>query len=150
MSNIKIEELQSHIQKFENEPFKKFIMESLTRYGTQDKFEEAVKLINVIAALYTKKKIIADNVNPYFFELMKTAAFIHNLFFDGSWISCFIARNKLYDSAVSAGIQKQHIEHIFTIVEGQLGVDMPVAGARPNPNSPVDDFALCCWIVKEL
>ena len=148
MSDIK--GLQRCLDSFENKPFKNFAETALRSYGSQEKFDEAVKVINVITALYTKKKIIADNVNPYFFELMKTAALIHNLFFDGSWLSCFMARNKLYDSAVSAGIQREHIEHIFTIVEGQLGVDMPVAGVRPNPNSPVDDFALCCWIVKEL
>lgn len=150
MSDIRKEELQLWLDKFENEPFKKFIHDALMHYGTQDKFKEAVKLIRIIRALYTKRKIIADNVNPYFIELMETAAFIHNLFFDGSWISCFEARNKLYESAVTAGIKGENIEHIFTIVEGQLGVDMPVAGARPNPNSPVEDFALCCWIVKEL
>lgn len=150
MSDINNKELQIYLDKFENEPFKKFIEAALTHYGTQEKFEEAVKLISVIRALYIKRRIIADNVNPYFIELMETAAFIHNLFFDGSWISCFMAREKLYDSAISAGIKDEHVEHIFTIVEGQLGVDMPVAGARPNPNSPVEDFALCCWITKEL
>lgn len=150
MSDIRKEELQLWLDKFENEPFKKFIQDALTRYGTQDKFEEAVRLIHVIRALYTKRKIIADNVNPYFVELMETAAFVHNLFFDGSWISCFTARDKLYDNAVAAGIKQEHVEHIFTVVEGQLGVDMPVAGVRPNPNSPVEDFALCCWITKEL
>lgn len=150
MSDIRKEELQLWLDRFENEPFKKFIHDALVRYGTQDKFEEAVRLIRVIRALYTKRKIIADNVNPYFVELMETAAFIHNLFFDGSWISCFMARDKLYDSATAAGIKGEHVEHIFTIVEGQLGVDMPVAGVRPNPNSPVEDFALCCWITKEL
>lgn len=150
MSDIKKEELQLWLDKFENEPFKKFIKEALMRYGTQDKFKEAIKLIRVIRALYTKRKIIANNVSPYFVELMETAAFIHNLFFDGSWISCFMARDKLYDSAIAAGIKGEHVEHIFTIVEGQLGVDMPVAGVRPNPNSPVEDFALCCWITKEL
>lgn len=150
MSDIKKEELQKYLVTFENQPFKKFIEETLINYGTQQKFKESVKVISVMESYYKKKKIIADNVNPYFIELMKTAAFIHNLFFDGSWISCFTAREKLYDRALIAGIQREHIEHVFTIVEGQLGSDMPVAGARPNPNSPVEDFALCCWITKEL
>lgn len=138
------------VNSFENKQFRDFIINAVTTYGTQDKFEEAGKVIKVMTAYYTKKKIIADNVNPYFFELMQTAAYIHNLFFDGSWISCFTARDKLYDMAIAAGIQREHVEHIFTIIEGQMGVDMPVAGARPNPNSPVEDFALCCWITKEL
>ena len=150
MSDIRKDELQTYLDKFENKPFVTFIKKALSFYGTQEKFEEAVKVITVIRAYYTKKKIIADNVNPYFIELMETAAFVHNLFFDGSWISCFLAREKLYNDALTAGIQREHAEHIFTIVEGQMGTEMPVAGVRPNPNSPVEDFALCCWIVKTL
>ena len=150
MTDIRIKELEMYLDTFENKPFKSFILKVLPQYGTQEKFEEAIKLITVIRAYYTKKKILADNVNPYFIELMETAALIHNLFFDGTWISCFIAREKLYDDAIAAGIQREHIEHIVTIVEGQLGMDMPIAGVRPNPNSPVEDFALCCWITKEL
>lgn len=144
------ERIAEAVNNFENRQFQDFIVNAVTTYGTQEKFNEAVKVINIMTAYYTKKKIIADNVNPYFFELMQTAAYIHNLFFDGSWISCFIARDKLQDMAVAAGIQREHAEHIFTIVEGQMGFDMPIAGSRPNPNSPVEDFALCCWIVKEL
>lgn len=150
MSKLTINDIEVYVDDFESKQLKTFIVEALAKYGTKEKLEEAVKLIKVIRALYTKKKIIAANINPYFIELMETAAFIHNLFTNDTWISCFIARDKLYNDALAAGIQREHIEHIFTIVEGQLGTDMPVAGVRPNPNSPVEDFALCCWIVKEL
>lgn len=96
MSDIRKDELQTYLDKFENKPFVTFIKKALSFYGTQEKLEEAVKVVTVIRAYYTKKKIIADNVNPYFIELMETAAFVHNLFFNGSWLSCFTAREKLY------------------------------------------------------
>lgn len=139
-----------YLNRMESKPLKDFVLSAYKKYGTIASFKEANKLISILEKYYTKKKIISDNISPYFFELMETAAFVHNLFTNEHWISVFTARDKLYDMAKAAGIKGEHREHIFTIVEGQLGEDMPVAGVRPNPNSPVNDFALCCWIAKEL
>ena len=150
MSNVKQETKSLYLSKMSYDNLRDFANDAIDKYGTEEKLQEANKVIAVLRALYCKKKIIASNCDPYFIELMETAAFVHNLFFNGTWISCFTAREKLYDSAQSFKIKGEHIDHIFTIVEGQMWYDMPVAGVRPNPNSPVDDFAMCCWIVKEL
>ena len=149
MYDIKQETKDKYLSTMTSTQLRNFVTIAIEEYGTEEKLQEANRVISAIRALYIKKKIIADNVDPYFLELMETAAFVHNLFTDGTWISVFTARDKLYDVAVKAGIKREHVEHIFTIVEGQLWFDMPVAGARPNPNSPVEDFALCCWLVKE-
>ena len=54
---------------------------------------------------------------------------IHNLFINDSWTSVFKAREVLYDLAVKEyKISYENAEHIFAIVEAQLGVDMPVPG----------------------
>lgn len=150
MSDVKQETLDVYLTKITTEPLRNLAEFAVKEYGTEEKLLFANKVIMVLRKLYTKRGIIASNVNPYFIELMETAAFIHNLFTDESWISCFRAREKLQDKAKQFGIQGEHVEHIFTIVEGQLDEGMPVAGARPNPNSPVSDFAMCRWIVKEL
>ena len=150
MSDIKQETMERYLLKIHTPALAAFAQEAVSKYGTEAKLQEANRVIDVLTALYTKEGIIRPNCDPYFIELMETAAFAHNLFYDGSWISCFTAREKLTDLAKQCDIKGEHIEHIFTIIEGQLGTDMPVAGARPNPNTPVDDFAFCCWIVKEL
>lgn len=150
MSDIKQETINRYLSTITTSALSKFAQEAVTKYSTEEKLQEANKVISVLKALYTKKGVIRPNCDPYFIELMETAAFVHNLFYDGTWISCFIAREKLTDLAKQYDIKGEHIDHIFTIVEGQLGIGMPVVSARPNPNTPVEDFALCCWIVKEL
>lgn len=150
MSDIKQDTLDVYLTKITTAQLRDFAEFAVKEYGTEEKLLFANKVIMVLRKLYTKRRILAPNINPYFIELMETATFVHNLFTDQSWISCFIAREKLQEKAKQCGIQSEHVEHIFTIIEGQLDEDMPVAGARPNPNSPVSDFAMCRWIAKEL
>lgn len=134
------------------EQFKKFAEHAVITYGSRKKLEEANAVIHFLRAYYKKMKILVPNADPTFIELMEVAAFIHNLFINDSWTSVFRAREVLYDLAVKEHkISYENAEHIFAIVEAQLGVDMPVPGCRSQSatRGPVDDFATACWVVKE-
>ena len=135
-----------HINNVNNKILREFSINCLKEYGTKDKLEEANKVIDVMIAYYTEKNLI--NGDPYFIDLMKTAAFIHNLFTDHSWRSVYIAREQLQQKALDAGIAYEYVIPLFALIEGQLGDKMPVPASRPSPNHPVNDFALFCWISK--
>ena len=131
-----------YLKKMNNEVLQKFATDCLVEFGTEEKLEEANEIIRVMISYYEYRGLMKGD--PYFIELMEVAAFIHNLFTDSSWRSVYIAREKLQDRAF------EYVIPLFAVVEGQLGDKMPVPGSRPSPNHPVNDFALFCWIVKEL
>lgn len=131
-----------------NKTLREFAVSCVKEYGTREKLEEANEVIKVMLAYYEEKGLMKGD--PYFIDLMKVAAFIHNLFTNDSWISVYTAREQLQQRALDAGISYEYVIPLFAIVEGQLGDKMPVPGSRPSPNHPVNDFALFCWIVKKL
>ena len=141
------ETLERHLKTMTIPELQSFAAEAMQTYGSEEKLEEANKVIDFLKAYYTKKKILTPQTNPYFMELMETAAFIHNLFTDDTWISVYKAREILMP--LVKGVDPKNVENLFSIVEGQLGEDMPVPGSRPPANNPIGDFALACWVVKQ-
>lgn len=146
------ESLGIYLKSMSVKQFKDFAEYAVKTYSSRKKLKEANAVIKFLRAYYTKQKILVPNVDPTFVELMETAAFIHNLFIDDSWTSVFKAREILQEVAMrDFKISYENAEHIFAIVEAQLGVDMPVPGCRSQSatRGPVDDFATACWVVKE-
>lgn len=132
------------------EELKDFATYALATYGTEEKLKEANAVIQYLEEYYIKKKIITANADPMFFDLMKVTCFVHNLFFDGSWISVFKAREQLQDIALKQyHISWENVQHIFSMVEAQLGTDMPVISCHVKPGTPQDDFVTACWVTKE-
>ena len=122
------------------ENLKKFATWAVEEYGTKESIKEAEKVISWLRQYYTKKKIIGPNVDPTFFDLMQVTCYVHNLFTTDKWTSVFIAREKLQDVALKEfKISWENVQHIFSMVEAQLGVDMPVIACHVKPGTPQDD-----------
>ena len=134
-----------------NADLREFSKMALANYGNEEKLEIANRVISYLEQYYTKKKILSPNIDPTFFELMKTTAFIHNLFTEeDDWTTVFLARKRLqHDALHSFQISWENTQHIFSMVEGQLGQDMPVVACQTKPGTPQDDFVNACWVVKE-
>ena len=132
------------------ENLKKFARWAVEEYGTAETTAEAEKIIEWLKQYYIKKKIIGPNVDPTFFDLMQVTCYVHNLFTTDSWTSVFTAREKLQDTALKDfKISWENTQHIFSMVEAQLGTDMPVIACHVKPGTPQDDFVIACWAVKE-
>lgn len=139
------------LDEMNNDGLREFCKNALSKYGTEEKLDIANRIIGYLKQYYTKKKILSPNIDPTFFELMKTTAFIHNLFTeDDDWTTVFQARKQLqHDALYSYQITWENTQHIFSMVEGQLGQDMPVIACQTKPGTPQDDFVTACWVVKE-
>jgi len=127
-----------------------FAIYAVEAYGSEEKLAEAHAVANYLVKFYTKKKIITPNADPAFIDLMKVTCFIHNVFGNEPWINVFKARESLQDIAIRQfKISWENAQHIFSMVEAQLGTDMPVVACHVKPGTPQDDFVTACWVVKE-
>jgi hypothetical protein len=144
------EELSKYLNTIATSNLKDFATFAVTTYGSRKKLKEANAVIDYLEKYYTKKKILAPNVDPTFFDLMKVTCLVHNLFIDDSWVSVFKTREVLQDVALNQyKISWENVQHVFSMVEAQLGTDMPVVSCHVKPGTPQDDFVTACWVVKE-
>ena len=127
-----------------------FVAEALVEYGTAEKSIEAGKVIDFMMKRLEKKNLLADNNQHAWIEVLVAAALLHNLFYDGTLPSLFMAREKLTPVAHAYELPPQIIMGIFQSIESQLGDSTPVESLVPQGNSPNDIFALACWYVEEL
>lgn len=138
---------------FENiktDNLKKFAQWAVEEYGDEKTTKEAEAIISWLKQYYEKKKIIGPNVEPTFFDLMQVTCYLHNLFLTEKWTSVFIAREKLQEAALKDfKISWENTQHIFSMIEAQLGTDMPVIACHVKPGTPQDDFVIACWATKE-
>ena len=114
-----------------------------------NKLKEANNVIEVVEQMLKKKKQISENNVQSFVVVIFAAGLLHNMFYDGSITSLFLAREKLEPLARKYNIPDNYIEALFQTIEAQLGEDTPVPQCKPIPNSPTELFAWACWFVKE-
>lgn len=132
------------------EPFSRFVNDAIMEYGTVEKLEEANKVADFLVARLKKRGMYEDPRNAEWMAITYAATMIHNLFYDGSITSLFMARQELARIAVRAQMQDNHFEFICQHIEGQLGDDCPVAMCKVKDDSPQGILALARWFVVEL
>ena len=128
---------------------KQFTVEALEIYGSLVKIKEAEKVIQVMLAMLTKMKQINEQNRPLWVEVLISAAYIHNLFYDGTLVSLVKAREILMPLVLKHDVPINAASMIFQAVEGQLGEDTPIESCQPKGDSPNRIFAWACWFVEE-
>ena len=128
-----------------------FVVKARKQYGTEEKMTEPERVMDVLGELLKKHHIVSSSTQTAtFFELVKAAVFLHNLCYDGTAPSLFMAREKLTKMAKDCALPMHEvINPIFEMVESQLGADTPVPRCVPQPNSPQELMATACWMVEE-
>lgn len=149
---LKDKELSQYIEKISDERIKDFVTKSISLYGDTNKLIRANQVAELMIAKFTKgKQYNPDSPQQQaWFELLLAATLLHNLFYDSTLTSLFMAREKLWAYGEEAGLPEQALEPIFQAIEGQLGEDTPVSLCKPGVNSPISVMADCCWFIEEL
>ncbi len=151
MDQILLDEIGVNIRSLQIEALKKFVVKSISLYGDTNKLNEANNILGLLMRMLEKRHIFVNQQNATYFELLKAAVLIHNLFYNGTLASLFEAREKLTPIAFEFGLPAHEaVNPIFEAVEGQLGADTPVPKCMPMPGQPVDLMAEACWFVSEL
>lgn len=151
MDKILVDEIGVNIRSLQIEALKKFVVKSISLYGDTNKLNEANNILGLLMCMLEKRHIFINQQNATYFELLKAAVLIHNLFYNGTLASLFEAREKLTPIAFEFGLPAHEaVNPIFEAVEGQLGADTPVPKCMPMPGQPVDLMAEACWFVSEL
>lgn len=139
----------NYLATYTEENLKQFTVESLEKYGSLTTIKESEEVIRVMLAMFTKMKQVNEQNRPVWVELLITAAYIHNLFYDGTLESLVRTREKLMPLILKHQIPVNGAAMIFQAVEGQLGEDMPIESCQPRGDSPNRIFAWACWFVEE-
>lgn len=131
---------------------KDFVKESLLKYGDTNKVLKANTVTELLEKMLIKKKQINKNskIEPSFFDVLRVASLLHNLFYNGTMSSLFLAREKLLPIANKLHIPDNYINSIFQTIECQLGEDTPIPQCKPVPGTPMELFAWSCWYIEEL
>ena len=128
----------------------KFAIDTVNKYGDTYKLDEANDVCDTLVQLLKHKGLLTDNAHQSFVDILLVAGLIHNLFYDEKdFTTLFKARQVLAGTIEGTQINDQIEEAIFATVEGQLGEKSPIAGIKPNPNTPTELFSLAVWMVKE-
>ena len=139
----------NYLATYTEENLKQFTVESLEKYGSLATIKESEEVIKVMLAMFTKMKQVNEQNRPIWVELLITAAYIHNLFYDGTLESLVRTREKLMPLILKHQVPVNGAAMIFQAVEGQLGEDMPIESCQPRGDSPNRIFAWACWFVEE-
>ena len=126
-----------------------FVREALAMYGSTEKLIEANKVASLLVDRMAKRKMYQEGQALTWMDLLLASALLHNLFYDGTMISLFMAREKLWAVGEESGLPDTALEPVFQAIEGQLGEDTPVMACKPAPNSLNSILAACCWITEE-
>ena len=137
-----------YVKEIQNEKLKKLVEDILNKYSKASLYEDAENIIDILLAWYEHRMIYNGTKNT-FTDIMITSAYLHNIF-NGekdSWLSVFKPREVFQKMFIETGDEEliKNSEHIFSIIEGQMGVHMPVAACRPNADNPVNDFSNAVW-----
>ena len=151
---MRIEEMfngreNNYLATYTEKNLKQFTAESLEKYGSLATIKESEEVIKVMLAMFTKMKQVNEQNRPIWIELLITAAYIHNLFYDGTLESLVRTREKLMPLILKHQVPVNGAAMIFQAVEGQLGEDMPIESCQPRGDSPNRIFAWACWFVEE-
>ena len=128
---------------------KEFVRNAMTEYSSPSKLREANSVILLVLDILKKKRQVSENNRPTWIDVMVAAGLLHNLFYDGTLPSLFMAREKLMPIAKELNVPPQMAVGIFQTIESQLGDDTPVEALIPPGNSPNSVFAMACWLVEE-
>lgn len=151
MEQILLDDLGANIRGLQIEAVKNFVVRSIETYGDTNKLIEANHILDLLLRMFEKRHIYVNQQTATFYELMKAAVLIHNLFYNGTLASLFEAREKLTPIALECGLPTHDaINPIFETVEAQLGADTPVPRCAPAIGQPQELFAEACWFVSEL
>lgn len=132
------------------EPLKDLTEKALESYSNKNKIEEANKVAELVVAKLKKKKLLTQQTQQTFVDVLLSAALLHNLFYDKEdWTSLFVARKMLEDLNHEYKVPFAMLDALCSTIEGQLGDDTPVPNCTPKPNTPTEMFSECVWIVKE-
>jgi len=132
------------------EPFSGFVYEAITEYGDIGKLKEANLVADFLIARLKKRGMYEDPRNAEWMAITYAATMVHNLFYDGSITSLFLARQNLKEIAKMAHMKENHFEFICQHIEGQLGDDCPVPMCKVKEDSPQGMMALARWFVVEM
>ncbi len=146
------DEAGKYIQSIKIEGLYQFVRAALIKYGDINKLLTANRIVELTLQMLDKKKQLNDahgNVQS-FVEIIKVAALLHNMFYNGTVSSLFIAREKLTPLAIKYGVPENYISALFQTIESQLGDDTPVPQCRPIQGTPTELFAWACWFIDEL
>ena len=150
LDSILEDETMGHtINSIENKEIKDFVLYAIKTYGDTNKLNVANEVSDELIARFTKKKQIGSDFRPAWMDVMTAAALIHNLFYDGTLPSVFMAREKLAKKTIEYNMPINAASAMFLAVESQLGDDMPVESCIPQPGSPNGVFADACWQIEE-
>lgn len=139
-----------HIENIKIDSLREFVKESLLKFGDTNKLLQSNLVIDLLEKMLIKKKQMNKTVEQSFVEVLRVAGLLHNLFFDGTVTSLFMAREKLVPIARKYNIPDNYIGSIFQTIECQLGEDTPVPQCKPVPGTPTELFAWSCWYIEEL
>lgn len=147
----------NYLEVIKIEQVKEFVGRSLEAFGSDEKFDEANQVADVVYKMLQKRKLVNSYTDQTFVDYMLAACLLHNLFVDSnkviageeSWVKVFDARAHLISLADECGVHNSGIEAIFAPIEAQLGPDMPALANVPKPGTPTELIADAIWFVKE-
>lgn len=145
------DEMGHNIMAIHTPELQDFVKKALDEYGNTNKLNIANQVADILLAMLKKRKQIQDgeDYKPWV-EVMLAAALLHNLFYDATLTSLFMAREKLQPLADACKVPQNASYSIFQAIECQLGDDTPIESCRPIPSTPNELFAWACWFVEEL
>lgn len=144
------EEMARNINRIRIDTLQQFVKDSIQEHGSAQKLVTANRVCDTVIKMLEKQGQIQGGNEQSYIQAIVAAALIHNLFYDGTFPSVFLARQELTSKATSLGIPSNYTDAIFQMVECQLGYDMPVPKCRPTPGHPEELFAWACWFIEEL
>ena len=150
IDKVELEEIGRHWRAIKTPEIKKFVELALNRHGSERKVKEANKVTDLLLAMLRKRKQIIDGQpSPVWVDVMLAAGLMHNLFYDGTVTSLFMAREKLQQTAETLNVPGNASYSIFQAIECQLGDDTPIESCRPVPSTPNELFTWARWFVHE-
>ena len=150
IDKVELEEAGRHWRAIITPEVKDFVKRALDLRGSKKQVEEANKMLDLLLAMLRKRKQIVEGVpQPVWVDVMLAAGLLHNLYYEDTVTSLFMAREKLQPIADACNVPGNAAYSIFQAIECQLGDDTPIESCRPVPSTPNELFAWARWFVHE-
>lgn len=136
-----------------------FVVTIMTR-NTPDitSFEDAIGVAEMMVDYLTARHLYTPHAPNKAADVLIAASLLHNLFYDrdfctpeADWTEVYTLRKEFTELAkelVKAGrgaVDMGAFEYTFSLVEAQLGEDMPIAGSRPVRGQTSQDMWEVVW-----
>lgn len=141
----------TYVRKIHDKPLKNLVSTMLSNYGTEDTVIESHKVIDVLLSMLERKNQLKKDSEhyPQWVELLIAAGYTHNLFYDGTVMSLFKAREIIVPIAQTLELPVNAVSALCQTIEGQLGDRMPVESCIPADSTPNGLFSWACFFVEE-